>query len=106
MTVLCKLEFYVPESHLEQVKQALFAAGAGKVGDYECCAWQTQGRGQYKPLAGSDPFKGEQGKLETTPEYKVELVCEEAAIKDAVTALKSAHPYEEVAFSVIRTESW
>lgn len=106
MSVLCKLEFYVPESHLEQVKQALFEAGAGRVGDYECCAWQTLGQGQFKPLAGSTPFLGKQDELEKTPEYKVELVCEEALIKQAVTALKSAHPYEEVAFSIIRTESW
>ncbi len=106
MKRLLKLEFYVPESHLDAVKQAVFAAGAGKVGDYDCCAWQTLGQGQYRPLSGSKPFQGEVDSLETAVEYKVELVCEEALIEQAVAALKAAHPYEEVAFSVIRTESW
>ena len=105
MSVLLKIEFYVPESHLESVKEALFAAGAGRVGDYDCCAWQTLGQGQYRPLAGSNPYQGEGGKLETVQEYKVELVCEEACKDKAIAALKAAHPYEEVAFSIIRTES-
>ena len=105
MSVLLKIEFYVPESHLESVKDALFAAGAGRVGDYDCCAWQTLGQGQYRPLAGSDPWQGEDGKLEKVQEYKVELVCEEACKDKAIAALKAAHPYEEVAFSIIRTES-
>lgn len=106
MAALLKLEFYVPESHLGEVKAALFAAGAGRVGDYDCCAWQTPGQGQFRPLTGSSPYLGEAGRLETVQEYKVELVCEESLIKDVVAALKAAHPYEEVAFSVIRTESW
>jgi hypothetical protein len=105
MSELFKLEFYVPESHLERVKQAVFATGAGKVGDYECCAWQTLGQGQYRPLAGSQPYQGQVDALEKAQEYKVELVCKAELIRDAVAALKAAHPYEEVAFSVIRTES-
>ncbi|MEX0964739.1 MAG: NGG1p interacting factor NIF3 [Pseudohongiellaceae bacterium] len=102
---LLKIEFYVPEQHLQQVKQAMFEAGAGKEGDYDCCAWQTLGAGQYRPGAGSNPFKGEQDRLETVSEYKVEMVCAEQYIAAAIKALRSAHPYEEVAYSVIRTES-
>ncbi len=101
MTTLFKLEFYVPASHLEPVKEAMFAAGGGRVGDYDSCAWQTAGQGQYRPLAGSDPYHGQTGKVETVTEYKVEMVCTENRLKPVLAALKTAHPYEEVAFSVI-----
>ena len=53
-----KLCFYVPESHLEEVKEAVFAAGAGKMGDYDACAWQTAGQGQFRPGEGADPHIG------------------------------------------------
>ena len=105
MDSLLKIEFYVPESHLEAVKSALFTAGAGRVGDYDSCAWQTLGQGQYRPLEGADPFQGEVGNIEKEPEYKVEMVCQDTLIQAAIDALKSAHPYEEVAYSVIRLES-
>ena len=58
-----KLCFYVPESHLESVKQAVFEAGAGAIGDYRDCCWQVKGQGQFRPMAGSQPFLGEQGVL-------------------------------------------
>ena len=101
---LLKIEFYVPEEQLQRVKQAMFDAGAGKVGDYDSCAWQILGDGQYKPGEGSNPFKGQQGRLETLSEYKVEMVCAEEFIVEVVRAMKDSHPYEEVAYSVIRTE--
>lgn len=99
-----KICYFVPESHLEQTKLALFSAGAGKIGDYDQCAWQCEGQGQFRPLAGSDPFLGKQGSLETVREYKVELVCEDALVKAALVALKQAHPYEEPAYEVFRLE--
>ena len=98
---LCKLEFYVPGEHLEAVKAAMFEAGAGRVGNYDCCAWQTLGQGQYRPLEGSDPHLGQTGKLETVEEYKVEMVCPTAIAEAVVAAMKQAHPYDEVAYSVI-----
>jgi len=91
---------YIPESHVEPVKAALFAAGAGKVGDYDSCAWQTLGLGQFRPLDGSAPFIGQTGEVETVDEYRVELVCEKAVLKVAVEAMIAAHPYEEPAYSV------
>lgn len=100
MATLYKLEFYVPETHLEAVKAALFAAGAGKVGDYDHCAWQTLGQGQYRPLPGSSPHQGETGRLETMAEYKVEMVCEQSCAAAVLAALQDAHPYEEVAYSL------
>lgn len=102
---LLKIEFYVPETHVEQVKSAMFSAGAGRVGDYDCCAWQTLGQGQFRPLGGSDPFLGNHGQVERVNEYKVEMVCMQELQAEVITALKSAHPYEEVAYCVIGIES-
>lgn len=97
-----KLVFFVPESHVEAVKAAVFEAGAGKLGDYDNCAWQVLGQGQFRPLSGSNPFIGEQGQIERVPEYRVEMVCEEAALEGVLGALLRAHPYEEPAYDVIQ----
>lgn len=98
---LFKLCFYVPENYLEPVKQAVFAAGAGRIGDYDSCCWQVLGQGQFRPLEGSQPFLGQTGDLETVAEYRVEMVCEEGVLKAAVAALRLAHPYEEPALDVV-----
>jgi hypothetical protein len=95
-----KLVFYVPIEDLESVKQAVFATGAGKIGEYESCCWQVLGIGQFRPLAGSTPYLGKVGSLSEEAEYRVELVCDDAAIKQAIRALISAHPYEEPAYDV------
>ena len=99
-----KLCYFVPETHLEQTKNALFNSGAGRIGDYDSCAWQSLGQGQFRLLAGSDPFLGNQGELEVVAEYKVELVCEDALVGEALKALKQAHHYEEPAYEVYRIE--
>ena len=96
-----KLSFYVPEPALESVKSALFEAGAGKIGLYDQCCWQTKGRGQFRPLPGSDPAIGAREILTTLDEWKVELVCEDTLIKSVVSVLKKAHPYEEFAYQVL-----
>ncbi len=100
-----KLCYFVPETHLEQTKAALFETGAGRIGDYDCCAWQCRGQGQFRPLDGSQPFLGQQGELEVVDEYKVELVCEDELISEALAAFKKAHPYEEPAYEVYRMEA-
>ncbi len=97
--------FYVPDSHLEEVKRALFAAGAGKIGNYDQCCWQTKGRGQFRPLAGSDPTLGSKGKLEFVEEWKVELVLEESLLPAIVKALHESHPYETPAYHALATYS-
>ncbi|MBN7796028.1 YqfO family protein [Parahaliea mediterranea] len=97
-----KLCFYVPETHVEAVKTAVFAAGGGRIGDYDSCCWQVLGQGQFRPLAGSDPFLGKQGEIEQVDEYRVELVCDEAHIATVLAALKAAHPYEEPAYDVLQ----
>lgn len=95
-----KLCFFVPEESLEQVKQALFAAGAGRIGDYDSCCWQVLGQGQFRPLEGSNPHIGSVNAVERLAEWKVEMVCEDALIRQAVAELKRSHPYEEVAYEV------
>ena len=97
-----KLCFYVPETHLESVKAQVFAAGAGRIGDYDQCCWQTSGQGQFRPLPGSDPFIGTAGQRQSVSEYKVELVCADEQVAAAVAALRAAHPYEEPAFDLWR----
>lgn len=98
-----KVCFYVPAEYLEAVKSAMFDAGAGRVGDYDRCAWQVLGQGQFRPLEGSQPFIGQAGEVEKVAEYRVEMVCDSECIAAAVAALKSAHPYEEPAFDVVET---
>ena len=97
-----KLTVFIPDEALEQVKAALFAAGAGSIGDYEQCCWQVQGTGQFMPLAGSAPHIGKQDSLETVDEWRVEMVVDDAFITAAVIALKEAHPYETPAYDVIK----
>ncbi len=100
-----KLAFYVPLEDAEAVKAAVFATGAGRIGDYEACCFQTAGTGQFRPLAGADPHIGRVGDLARVEELKVELVCDDALIREAVAALRAAHPYEEPAFDVWKLET-
>ncbi len=95
-----KICFYVPETHVEEVKNAMFAKGAGKIGDYSCCAWQVLGEGQFLPLKESHAFVGEKNQLEKLAEYKVEMICLAQYIHEVISALKNTHPYEEVAYQV------
>lgn len=97
-----KLIVFVPESHADVVKTALFAAGAGRQGDYDCCSWQTLGTGQFRPLKGSSPFIGELDKVESVAEYRIEMLCDVACLKTVVAALRASHPYEEPAFELIQ----
>lgn len=95
------LYFHVPETHVEQVKNAIFAAGAGIIGNYSHCSWQALGQGQFKPLAGSNAFIGEVNQLETVAEYKVETVCAANCISAVIAALKKAHPYETPSYQIV-----
>ncbi|MGC9385424.1 MAG: NGG1p interacting factor NIF3 [Hydrogenovibrio sp.] len=96
-----KLCFFVPEDFVEDVKQAVFAAGAGRIGNYEQCCWQVKGQGQFKPLPGSQPFLGRQNELERVNEYRVEMVMQENLATEVIQALKRAHPYEAPAYEVM-----
>lgn len=100
--LVLQIIFYVPEKEAEQVKLAMFQAGAGRVGNYSHCSFESKGLGQFLPLNGAKPAIGKVGDLETVPELKVEMVCEEVLIKDVILAMKKAHPYETPAYSVIQ----
>ena len=93
-----RLDVYVPGSHVEAVKTALFEAGAGSFGNYDSCCWQTEGIGQFRPLEGAHPFYGEQGRVERVEEWKLEFVVAETVLEAVLDALKASHPYETPAF--------
>lgn len=99
---MLKLIYYVPESHLELTKTAIFQAGAGGIGNYEHCAWQVLGTGQFKPVKGANPFIGELDQLEQLPEWRVETIVLEQYASQVAKALKASHPYEEPAFEFIQ----
>jgi structural toxin protein (hemagglutinin/hemolysin) RtxA len=101
MSQLVHLAFYVPLTHAEAVKTAIFAAGAGRVGQYDCCSWQTLGQGQFRPLDGANPFLGEVNRIEQVEEVKIETVCQVDVLPAVVQALIVAHPYEEVAYMAL-----
>lgn len=96
--MLYKFCFYVPLAAVEKVKFAVFATGAGRIGDYDQCCWQSEGRGQFRALEQSNPVIGEKQQLTFVDEVKVEMVCEQQYIKAAVHAMVAAHPYEEPAY--------
>ncbi len=95
------LVFYVPDSHLALVKDAVFSAGAGAMGRYDQCCFQTKGTGQFRPLEGSSPYIGEVGTLAQEVEWRVELVVDEEHAAQAVEALLHSHPYEVPAYHLI-----
>jgi hypothetical protein len=95
-----KLVVFVPAEALDAVRHALFAAGAGRIGDYERCSWYTQGTGTFLGREGTDPTIGERGREERVPELRLETVFPEERQDEVVAALRAAHPYEEPAFDI------
>ena len=96
------LVVYIPEEHLETVKDALFDAGAGDFGSYDRCGWHVKGTGQFRPLEGSDPYIGSAGTVERVPEYRFEVTCRDEVAEDVLDALFDAHPYEVPAYHLFR----
>ena len=94
------ITFYVPIDCCEQVKQAMFDAGAGVLGNYDQCCWQVLGEGQFRPKPGSNPAEGEVGFLSQLQEYRVEMLCQHQYVEKTIKAMKKSHPYEEVAYHV------
>ncbi|KAL3425520.1 structural toxin protein [Phlyctema vagabunda] len=105
-----KLIFFVPPTGLAACKAAIFAAGAGRYpgpGNYTECCWTAHGTGQFRPGDTAKPYLGVVGEVEEVPEVKVETLCVgEDVARRAVKALKSAHPYEEPAYEVLRLEDF
>tara|TARA_B100002019_G_scaffold259195_1_gene244396 strand:+ start:219 stop:551 length:333 start_codon:yes stop_codon:yes gene_type:complete len=96
--IMYKLCFYVPKSHLEVVKEALFSAGAGRYKNYDQCSWEVLGEGQFRPLEKSNPFTGNKFELKKIPEYRVEMVIDFNEIEKIIQILHEVHPYEEPAY--------
>jgi hypothetical protein len=95
-----KLVVFVPREALDAVRDALFAAGAGRIGNYEHCSWYTEGTGTFLGGAGSSPSVGQAGREERVAELRLETVFPAERQADVVAALRRAHPYEEPAFDV------
>lgn len=103
---MLKISFFVPVDHSEKVKTAMFSAGAGKIGNYDCCSFETSGTGQFRALKGASPFIGAINQIEKVDELKVEMVCDEKFIRAAITAMKENHPYEVPAYDIIKLENY
>lgn len=99
---LYKITFFVPKEQKETVKEAIFAAGAGRYENYDKCSWEVLGTGQFRPLEGSNPFIGNQGTVETVEEYRVETLCKEEILNTVLKTLVQAHPYEEPAYEAYK----
>jgi hypothetical protein len=100
LSVNRKLVVFVPREALDPVREAVFAAGAGRIGEYEKCSWYTAGTGTFLAGAGTSPSVGEQGREERVSELRLETVFPEERQEEVVAALRSAHPYEEPAFDI------
>lgn len=97
---MVKIEFYVPKTHLEIVKNAMFAKGAGVFQGYRQCAWQTEGLGQFVADTDSQPFVGQLEALTFVKEFKVEMVCAEDVLNEVIATMIEVHPYEVPAYFV------
>ena len=99
---MIQVTVFVPLSHKEQVKEAMFEAGGGKVGNYDCCCFEQTGIGQFRPLIGSQAFVGKLNEIEKVEEVRIEMICDEASYASVIAAMKSAHPYETPAYYGIK----
>ncbi|BBI34713.1 Nif3-like dinuclear metal center hexameric protein [Cohnella abietis] len=97
---LFKLVVFVPETHHEIVRTAMFSAGAGWIGNYSHCSFNSEGTGTFLPQEGSDPFVGKQGKLTQVKEVRLETIVPLSSRKKVIAAMLKAHPYEEVAYDL------
>ena len=92
--------WFVPEPALDATRDAVFAAGAGRIGGYERCSWYTAGTGTFLGGEGTQPAIGEAGREERVAEYRVETLVPDDRVDAVVAALVAAHPYEEVAYDL------
>jgi hypothetical protein len=98
--VTVKLVWFVPADALDATRDAVFAAGAGRIGAYERCSWSTEGTGTFLGDEGTHPAEGEAGREVNVPELRVETVVPDDRVEAVVAALTAAHPYEEPAFDL------
>jgi len=99
-----KLAVFVPLSHADAVREAIHAAGGGRVGNYSRVSFSSRGIGRFMPEAGAHPAIGEIGKLEEVEEERVEVLVDGSVLQNVIEALKKAHPYEEPAIDLYALE--
>ena len=97
----CKLEIFIPETHLGVLQRALQEADAGHIGNYDCCLSYSPVTGCWRPLEGTAPYLGSIGEISSEPELKVEVTCRTGQVDQTIAAIKKVHPYEEPVINVI-----
>lgn len=102
---LKQLNVYVPKEYSEKIKEALFSAGAGNIGFYDECSFKTEGKGTFRPIEGSNPFSGQQNVRENADEEMISVIFESFKQNQIVAAMRSAHPYEEIAHQIYQLEN-
>ncbi|KQT26269.1 NGG1p interacting factor NIF3 [Chryseobacterium sp. Leaf405] len=102
---LKQLTVFVPKDYSEQVKEALFAAGAGNIGFYDECSFTINGKGTFRPIEGANPFSGQQNIRENADEDMISIIFESFKQNQIISAMKSAHPYEEVAHQIYSVDN-
>lgn len=105
MSTNLKLVVFVPLTHADAIRQALGEAGAGKIGNYQFCSFSSRGMGRFIPVEGAKPAIGQIGALESVEEERIEVVVPRSILLDVITAMKKAHPYDEVAYDLYSLES-
>ena len=98
---LSKLIVYVPSQHIDTLDKALFAQGAGGIGDYTECCFRINGQGTFKANNQANPVIGEKGKREFVDEIRAEYLVRNTNLREVVNAMKEVHPYEQVAYEII-----
>lgn len=102
---LAKISTFVPSGHAEPVREAMFMSGGGQIGQYDECSFNQIGQGTFRAGNGAHPFVGELGKRHTEEETRIEMVVERWNVRKVIAAMKSAHPYEEVAHDVVMLDN-
>lgn len=105
-TLLKKLVTFVPRTHLEKVRESLFTAGAGNIGNYDKCSFALEGTGSFRGNENTNPFLGKKGELSLESETRLELIFENYNEQSILSALKQNHPYEEVAYDIYQLENY
>jgi len=102
---LKKLVTFCPTEHVEIVRDAIFKAGAGHIGKYDCCSYTVSGEGSFRALEGTNPFVGKQGEIHFEKEIRIETIVPSHVLSQVVTAMTNAHPYEEVAYDIYQLDN-
>lgn len=102
---LYKILVYIPKGHEEKIFDAMMSAGAGQIGNYSSCSFRTEGKGTFIPESGTNPFIGEEGKLEEVNEIKLGTIVPQSHLNKTIKAIIKAHPYEEPAYDIMPLEN-